>query len=105
MKDLFMDFLNLLFSESCKVLKTPIALSLDWVEQKCFEIRKAACESKTTLVKLKELCGQVIIDKVFFSYNTNPVDKVYTDYDLIGALNFDNIVDMQMRVGFYSPDE
>lgn len=42
---------------------------------------------------------------MFFSYNTNPVDKVYTDYDLVGALNFDNIVDMQMRVGFYSNDE
>ena len=57
MQNLFMEFLNLLFSESCKILKTPIALWLDWVEQKCFEIRKAACESKTTLVKLKELCG------------------------------------------------
>lgn len=35
----------------------------------------------------------------------NSVDKIYTDYDLVGALNFDNIVDMQMRVGFYSVDE
>lgn len=42
---------------------------------------------------------------MFFSYNTNPVDKIYTDYDLVGALNFDNIVDMQMRVGFYKADE
>lgn len=57
MEGLFLDFLNLLFAESCKVLKTPIALQLDWVEQKCFEIRKEACESKTTLVKLKDLCG------------------------------------------------
>ena len=32
MNNLFNDFLNLLFTESCKVLKTPIALSLDWVE-------------------------------------------------------------------------
>ena len=24
------------------------------------------------------------------------------DYDLVGTLNFDNIVDMQMRVGFYN---
>jgi hypothetical protein len=32
MQNLFMDFLNLLFTESCKVLKTPIALQLDWVE-------------------------------------------------------------------------
>jgi hypothetical protein len=30
--NLFLDFLNLLFTESCKILKTPIALSLDWVE-------------------------------------------------------------------------
>ena len=105
MNTLFNDFLNLLFSESCKILKTPITLQFDWVEQKCFEIRKAACESKATLVKLKELCGQVIIDKVFLSYNTNPIDKLYTDYDLVGALNFDNIVDMQMRVGFYNSDE
>jgi hypothetical protein len=30
---------------------------------------------------------------------------VYLDYDLVGALNFDNIVDMQMRVAFYNPDE
>jgi hypothetical protein len=94
MQGLFNEFLNLLFQESCKILKTPIALQLDWVEQKCFEIRKAACESKTTLIKLKDLCGQVIIDKVFFSYNTNPIDKIYTDYDLVGALNLDNIVDM-----------
>lgn len=102
LQDIFHQFLNLLFTESCKVLKTPIALQLDWVEQKCFEIRKSACESKTTLVKLKELCGQVIIDKVFLSYNTSPKEKVYMDYDLVGALNFDNIVDMQMRVGFYN---
>jgi hypothetical protein len=105
MNSLFNDFLNLLFTESCKILKTPIALSLDWVEQKCFEIRKAACESKTTLVKLKELSAQVIIDKVFFSYNSTPIDKVYSDYDLLGALNFDNIVDNQMRVDFYSAEE
>ena len=26
MQNLFMEFLNLLFSESCKILKTPIAL-------------------------------------------------------------------------------
>jgi hypothetical protein len=32
MNTLFNDFLNLLFTESCKILKTPIALSLDWVE-------------------------------------------------------------------------
>ncbi len=57
MQTLFNDFLNLLFAESCKILKTPITLSLDWVEQKCFEIRKAACESKTSLLKLKELSG------------------------------------------------
>jgi hypothetical protein len=57
MHNLFLDFLNLLFSESCKILKTPIALSLDWVEQKCFEIRKAACESKASLLKQKELSG------------------------------------------------
>ena len=44
----------------------------------------------------------MIIDKVFFSYNTSGKDKVYTDYDLVGALNFDNIIDMQMRVGFYN---
>jgi len=47
----------------------------------------------------------VIIDKVFFSFNSTPIDKVYTDYDLLGALNFDNIVDNQMKVDFYSPDE
>ena len=105
MHNLFLDFLNLLFSESCKILKTPIALSLDWVEQKCFEIRKAACESKASLLKQKELSGQVIQDKVFFSYNITPVDKLYNDYDLLGAMNFDNLVDMQLRVDFYSPDE
>ncbi len=32
MQNLFNDFLNLLFNESCKILKTPIALQLDWVE-------------------------------------------------------------------------
>lgn len=47
----------------------------------------------------------MIIDKVFFSFNVNPVDKVYTDYDLLGALNFDNIVDIAMRVDFFSPEE
>ena len=78
---------------------------MDWVEQKCFEIRKAACESKATLTKLKELCGQVIIDKVFFSYNIKTYEKFYTDYDLVGALNFENIVDMQLRVGFFDKDE
>ncbi len=57
------------------------------------------------MIKLNDLCGQVIIDKVFLSYFQTPVDKVYNDYDLLGALNFENIVDMQMRVGFYSPDE
>ena len=105
MKNIFSEFSNLLFQESCKILKTPITLQLDWVEQKCFEIRKAACESKATLTKLKELCAQVIIDKVFFSYNTKQFEKTYTDYDLVGALNFENIVDMQIRVGFFSPDD
>lgn len=47
----------------------------------------------------------MIIDKVFFCFNSTPIDKVYSDYDLLGALNFDNIVDNQMRVDFYSPDE
>jgi len=42
---------------------------------------------------------------VFFSYNITPVDKLYYDYDLLGALNFDNLVDMQLRVDFYSPDD
>ncbi len=47
----------------------------------------------------------MIIDKVFFSYNVTPVDKIYTDYDLLGALNFDNLVDNAMRVDFFSPEE
>jgi hypothetical protein len=47
----------------------------------------------------------VIIDKVFFSFNSTPIDKVYRDYDLLGAWNFDNIVDNLMIVDFYSPDE
>ena len=42
----------------------------------------------------------MIQDKVFFSYNINPVDKLYYDYDLLGALNFDNLVDNSMRVDF-----
>ena len=57
MKNVFSDFLNILFTESCKILKTPITLQLDWVEQKCFEIRRDACESKTTLIKHKDLAG------------------------------------------------
>ena len=32
MGTLFTDLLNLLFDESCKVLKTPVTLQLDWVE-------------------------------------------------------------------------
>ena len=32
MNNIFAEFLNLLFQESCKVLKTPITLQLDWVE-------------------------------------------------------------------------
>lgn len=35
----------------------PITLQLDWVEQKCFEIRREACETKATLTKHKELSG------------------------------------------------
>lgn len=105
MQNIFTEFLNLLFTESCKILKTPITLQLDWVEQKCFEIRKEACETKTTLTKHKELTGQVVIDKVFLSYNTTSKEKTYNDYDLVGALNYENIVDMQLRVGFYNADD
>jgi len=105
MQNTFTDFLNLLFSESCKILKTPVTLQLDWVEQKCFEIRKEACESKITLTKQKDLYGQVVIDKAFFSYNISQKEKKYFDYDLVGALNFENIVDMQLKVGFFISDE
>ena len=56
-------------------------------------------------MKQKDLSGQVIQDKLFLSYNVTPVDKLYNDYDLLGALNFDNLVDMQLRVDFYSPEE
>lgn len=41
---------------------------------------------------------------MFFSYNSKVLEKEYSDYDLVGAINFENIVDMQLRVGFYSPD-
>jgi hypothetical protein len=53
----------------------------------------------------KDLAAQVVVDKVFFSYNTHSKERVYYDYDLTGALNFDNIVDMQLRVGFYTADD
>jgi hypothetical protein len=56
-------------------------------------------------LKQKDLSGQVIQDKLFLSFNVTPVDKLYNDYDLLGALNFDNLVDMQLRVDFYSPEE
>jgi hypothetical protein len=105
MQGIFTEFLNLLFTESCKVLKTPITLQLDWVEQKCFEIRKEACESKAALIKNKELSAQVVIDKVFLGYNTTMKERTYNDFDLTGALNFENIVDMRLKVGFYTTDE
>lgn len=57
------------------------------------------------MTKHKELSGQVVIDKVFLSYNTTSKERIYTDYDLVGALNYENIVDMQLRVGFYSSDD
>jgi hypothetical protein len=56
-------------------------------------------------LKQKDLSGQVIQDKLFLSYNVTPVDKLYNDYDFLGALNFDNLVDIQLRVDFYSPGE
>ncbi len=55
MKDTYDELLDMLFSESCKILDMPITLQLDWVEQKCFEIRKSACESKICLKELTEL--------------------------------------------------
>ena len=45
-----------------------------------------------------------MIDKIFFSYNTNSREKFYTDYDLVESLNFDNIIDIQLRVGFFEKD-
>jgi len=33
------------------------------------------------------------------------MQKEYLDYDLVGAINFENIVDMQMRVGFFNNDD
>ena len=47
----------------------------------------------------------MIIDKVFFSYNSQALQKEYADYDVTGAINFENIVDMQLRVGFFSADD
>jgi len=104
MKVVFDKLMKLLFNESCKVLETPITLQLDWVEQKCFEIRRSACESKICLKELKELSAQVVIDKVFFSYQGES-DRKFFDLDLVSALNYESLLDMSLKVSLFSQDK
>ena len=87
-----------LSSRRCKVLATPFTLQLMGRTEVLRDQARVACESKATLVKLNALSAYVIIDKIFFSYNSQALQKEHADYDVIGVINFENIVDMQLRV-------
>ncbi len=42
------------------------------------------------------------MDKIFMIYYTQSTEMTYKDFDMVGVLNFENVVNIQLKVGFFS---
>lgn len=44
---------------------------LEWLEYKCFAIRKYACENQQSLVKQRDVHATLVKDKLYISYENS----------------------------------
>lgn len=63
---------------------------LDWLEYKCFAIRKYACENQQSLAKHREVQAFLVKNKVYVQYENASRDKNMVCVSLKSALNFKN---------------
>ncbi len=62
---------------------------LDWLEYKCFSIRKYACENQQSLARQREVSASLVKTKIYVNYEVNG-EKNMTGVKLKSALNFKN---------------
>ncbi|CDW71537.1 UNKNOWN [Stylonychia lemnae] len=77
--------------ESSIEMKGDIML-LEWLEQRCFAIRKYACENQQSLVKQREVHITLVKDKLYVSFQ-HPVlkgQKQLNAIPLLSAVNYKN---------------
>jgi hypothetical protein len=87
--DFYQPLLKFVCKESSIEMKGDIML-LDWLEYKCFAIRKYACENQQSLAKHREVQAFLVKNKVYVQYENASRDKNMVSVPLKSALNFKN---------------
>ena len=62
---------------------------LDWLEYKCFAIRKYACENQQSLARQRDVHASLITTRIYVNYEVNG-EKNMSGVKLKSAVNFKN---------------
>jgi hypothetical protein len=76
---------------------------LDWLEYKCFAIRKYACENPQSLARQREVQSSLIKTKIYVSYD-RAGEKHMTGVKLKSAINFKNFEERKEMKIVHSDD-
>ena len=86
--DFYQALLKFVCKESSIEMKGDIML-LDWLEYKCFAIRKYACENQQSLARQRDVNASLIKTKIYVNFEVNG-EKNMTGVKLKSAVNFKN---------------